>query len=63
MPCKNGVIGKMHIAWHTGLAVALGDFLVAIACGDFTVALGDFLVALAFGDFTPFLPFDSDDST
>ena len=52
MPWKNGIIGRMHIAWHTGLAVALGDFLVAIAFGDFTAALGDFLVAIAFGDFT-----------
>ena len=42
--------------------VALGDFLVALAFGDFTAALGDFPVALAFGDFTH-LPLDSDDST
>ena len=76
MPWKNGVIGRMHIGWHTSLAVALGDFLVA-CFGDFTAALGDFLVA-CFGDFTaalgdfpvalPFafrdftLPLDSDDS-
>ena len=52
MPWKNGIVGRMHITSHTGLAVALGDFLVAIAFGDFTAALGDFLVAIAFEDFT-----------